>query len=93
MPLENFYSGDECWFEFAALFETQWAKCSFQRELLEKLGGAEDLAMVIYGTLLGTSMDWVEKEVPALEGLKPVDCLNSESGVRRLRTCLHRFPR
>lgn len=93
MSLEEYYPGDDSWRDFVSLFKSEWKNCSFKNELLVRIGGAEDMAMVIYGTLQDSSMKWIESEIPALEGVSPILCLNSDDGIKRLRTCLHRFPR
>ena len=93
MPLEEYYLGDDSWKDFVSHFKSVWENCSFKNELLAEIGGAEDLAMVIYGTLQGTAIKWIESEVLALEGLSLIQCLNTNNGIKRLCTCLHRFPR
>ncbi len=93
MPLEEHYLGDENWYNFVSLFKLEWQKCPFKTELVEKLNGMEDLAMVLYGTCLNSSLNWVENKIPALDGLTPIECLKNDSGIKRLKTCLNRMPR
>ena len=61
--------------------------------LLWMLGGDEDLALVIYGSVFETATDWVGQKIPALDGRSIKECIESESGMRDVRSMLMRLPR
>lgn len=91
--LEQFYSGDAAWSSFATLFVNDFSRCIYKDELKKALGGHEELAAVIYGSFGETALQWISQSVPALSGLSPLECLESEAGLKRLRTMLMRMPR
>ena len=90
--LENYYSGDADWKEFSSLFDEQWISSDFQNSLLLKLDNKTDLAKVIYHHFLESSLKWINRKVPALNGLTPLECIQNEDTEMRLRECLMRMP-
>lgn len=92
MPLEDYDSGDPAFSRLADLLRGEWAACPFQQPLLDRVGD-EEIAVVVYGSLLDGSLEWLERNVPALDGATPLDCLRTAAGARRLKECLLRFPR
>lgn len=92
MPLEDFYAGDEGFHRLALACEPEWAGCTCQERLLLAVGGDRDLAVVCHYQLGGRVFAWLDSAVPALEGLTPRQCLQSEAGRRRLKECLWRMP-
>ncbi|MEZ5007636.1 MAG: hypothetical protein R2753_05720 [Chitinophagales bacterium] len=91
MELENFYKGDEDWRNRVTVDSKLWTNSVSQIELLEKLDNHLDIAIVVNGKLGDSSLSWIDGEIPALENLKPVDCLQSESFMKRLKVCLSRM--
>ena len=90
--IEQYYSGDENWNEWVEMCkEDFWENSDYQKSLLDKLKENLDLAIVIYGRLGTESINWVEKKVPALENLTPLECLTSKKLILRLRKCLMRM--
>jgi uncharacterized protein (DUF2384 family) len=90
--LENFYAGDIAWFALVELIrEDYWQETQIQKDLLKKVENKIDLAIVIYGRVKNDCLDWVDRKIPALENLRPVDCLNNEFRTLRLRECLMRM--
>lgn len=90
--LENYYPGDGPWKSFVGVWRDDWSACTFKEQLLYVLSGKEDLAIVIYGLCGNGSLRWVNENVPALDGITPLQCLLSIEFLKRLRTCLMRFP-
>lgn len=91
--LEQYFSGEEQWREFARLFEAEWARCDFKDELLSAVGGDREIAMVVYGSVLYRPLEWVDKSIPALSGSTPRECSKTEDGRKRLKEMLMRLPR
>ena len=93
MPgLEKYYAGDEIWGRSVEIFSTHYLDDN-AHFLAKKLDGHLDLAVIIYGKRgLKEGLWWIESEVPALEGVKPVDCLNDPELLKRLRECVMRMP-
>lgn len=93
MPeLERYYSGDADWNDFVKLYSEDYLDDN-ARILSKKLKGALDLAIVIYGKRgLREGEWWIEQEVPMLNDIKPLDCLDNPDLLKRLRECLMRMP-
>ncbi|MCU5771728.1 hypothetical protein N5923_08865 [Erwiniaceae bacterium BAC15a-03b] len=90
--LEHYYAGDEKWKNCADFYAEDYLDDN-ARLLAKKLDGNLDLAVIIYGKIgLKEGLWWVEREVPALEGVKPVDCLKDPELLKRLRECVMRMP-
>ena len=90
--LEHFYSGDETWEHFAACGVEAWSSCERQEEVLDAVGGALELAMVIWHHFDDRYAKWLETNISALGGLSPRECLCTDWGIKRLRECLMRMP-
>lgn len=90
--LEQYYSGDNDWNEFVALYDEFWTNNQFQQELADVLGGKIDLAKVIYGKFSTSSLVAINQKVPALDNLTILECIESEQLILRLRVCLMRMP-
>jgi len=93
MPgLEKYYAGDESWSRSVEIFSAHYLDDN-ARLLAEKLEGHLDLAVIIYGKRgIKEALWWIEREVPELEGVKPVDCLKNPELLKRLRECVMRMP-
>lgn len=90
IELERYYCGDDAWNRFCTLF-VQHSGHPWVVEASQKLNGHIDLAYVIYGVLGAGYEQWIYQEVPALDDLRPVDCVASSDLVKRLRECLMRI--
>jgi hypothetical protein len=92
MPsLEHHYAGDEKWKSYSDFYAEDYLDNN-ARLLSEKLDGHLDLAVIIYGKRgIKEALWWIEREVPALEGIKPVDCLKNPELLKRLRECVMRM--
>jgi hypothetical protein len=89
--LEIYYAGDETWKRSVKIFSDTYLDDN-ARFLSEKLDGHLDLAVIIYGKRgIKEALWWIEQEVPALEGMKPVDCLKEPELLKRLRECVMRM--
>ncbi len=91
--LEKYYPGDAAWQNFAALFDDDWAACNFRADLLKALGGEEEIAKVVYGSVFRRALRWIDEPVPALLNQTPRACAGTEAGRKRLKTMLMRMPR
>ncbi|PFH29817.1 MULTISPECIES: antitoxin Xre/MbcA/ParS toxin-binding domain-containing protein [Burkholderia] len=90
--LEQYYAGDDSWNAFSALFAKYQDLPEVQR-LARDLDGQLDLACTIYWVAGPESArKWINSRVPALDDIRPVDCVGNPDGVKRLRVCLMRMP-
>lgn len=89
--LEKYYPGDEAWNNYVLTFKKRWKECTFKQELLKQLKNADDIAIVMYGIGADTTMDWIATPIPALHNLTPIQCLESEQLIRRLKSMLIRM--
>ncbi|UOK42165.1 MULTISPECIES: hypothetical protein [Flavobacterium] len=87
IELEKYYS-EENWKHFSETFQG----LNVPNNLIMSLNDNEELAKVIFGLLEKDSNDWINKSVPALDYLKPLDCLEKENLLKRLKVCLTRMP-
>ena len=92
IELEKYYTGDEHWNSYAEAFDEHWIEDDIQKKLLEKLEGDIQLAKVINYHLVENSISWLYDNIPALDNLKPIECLKKRNLILRLRECLMRFP-
>lgn len=92
MKLEDEYPGDAAFARFSETCEESWKVFPDQQLLLEKLRGDIGLARAVAYHCAEYSLQWLEQEIPALDNASPLECLGTEAGVRRLRTCLMRIP-
>ena len=90
LGLEHFYKGDKEWLQFVKLFEEEWNSTDEQIKLLNLLEQRDDLAKVIYALALNNSFSYVRTPIPALNDLTPLQCLQREDLIKRLKVCLMR---
>lgn len=90
--LEEDYPGDAAWQAFASLYTQEYDDAN-SRALADVLSGHLDIASIIYGKRgIKEAFWWIEQSVPALDGLRPLDCLADPVLLRRLKTALMRMP-
>lgn len=90
--LEDEYPGDAEWQEFVRLYEEDYLDDD-ARTLAKQLDGNLDMAIILYGKRgLKEGLWWVEQQVPALDNIRPADCLKDPKLIKRLRTALMRMP-
>lgn len=90
--LEQYYSGDDSWIRFSKLYE-EYKNLEEVIKLSGKFNGDLVLASVIYGKM-GEDyyLKWIEKKIPALDYLTPLDCNDDLTLVMRLKEMLMRMP-
>lgn len=94
MPLENYYRGDEAFAAFATAIEpvvrdslAQWGDWS---ELVVLCRGDEALARAVFYAAAESSLTWMNERPPVLEGMTAAECLESPTGLARLKEALMR---
>ncbi len=90
LGLEQYYKGDKEWLNFVDHFEEKWNNTDEQIKLLRLLDQREDLAKVIYALTLNNSFSYVRTPIPALKDLTPLQCLQRDDLIKRLKVCLMR---
>ncbi len=90
--LEQFYKGDDDWKDYVEFYSKIWNTCNYKDLLLSELGNDLNLAQVVYGILEDESLVWINCNIPALDNLKPVECIDDENLKKRLKVVLTRFP-
>lgn len=90
--LEQYYSGDEHWLIFSKLYR-KYGVCEEVVNLSKKFNSDIILASVIYGKI-GENyyLEWIEKKIPALDYLSPLDCSGRRDLTNRLKEMLMRMP-
>lgn len=91
IELEQYYKGQKSWENFIEIFDYNWKNSEFQKTLLSKVDNRIDLAKVIDYIIGETSLSWLNKNIPALDNLTPLECLKSEKLINRLKVCLMRM--
>jgi hypothetical protein len=92
MPLEKFYGGDQRFIEYSEVFIEFWETFEGKDKLLELLNQDIVIARPIAYHIEDNFEEWLNSSVPALDNATPLDCLKTASGIKRLKTCLERFP-
>lgn len=87
--LEQYYPGEEDWIIFSDLY-SNIPQSAILSELESKFKD-RSLAIVIAGILGDMSQEWINKKIPALDNLRPVDCVDDPRLQKRLRTMLMRM--
>ncbi|ALI01323.1 hypothetical protein C1Y08_23235 [Pseudomonas sp. FW306-02-F02-AA] len=89
--LEDDYPGDAEWQVLVQLYEEDYLDDA--RTLAKRLDGNLDMAVILYGKRgLKEGLWWIEQQVPALDNIRPADCLKDPKLIKRLRTALMRMP-
>lgn len=90
--LENYYSGDDRWSRYVALYNEGYIDDN-PKILAYKLNGLMNLAVVIYGRKgFKEGIWWIEQQVPMLANIRPINCLNDTRLINRLRESLMKIP-
>jgi hypothetical protein len=79
------------WLEFVTACKPFWEACPFKEKLIAACAGKEDIAIVAYFHHGASALEWLEGEVPFLNGAKPGAILKRGRG-DRVRECLWRTP-
>lgn len=88
--LEQYYPGDESWDQFTSYYRGLPSTNNLL-ELKKMLNNDEVLAKTIDGLVGQTATSWIMRFIPALDDLRPIDCLSSINLLNRLRTMLMRM--
>ena len=91
MGLEQHYLGDEAFAKYSEALEGNWNAFPQRDELLNAVGSI-DLARPIAFHCGAHFSEWLRAKIPALSNLTPLECLSSQDGIRRLKSCLMRMP-
>lgn len=90
--LEDEYLGDADWQVLVRLYKEDYLDDN-ARTLAKQLDGNFDMAVILYGKRgLKEGLWWIEQQVPALDNIRPVDCLKDPKRIKRLRAVLMRMP-
>ncbi|AWM15207.1 hypothetical protein DI487_15965 [Flavobacterium sediminis] len=92
--LEKYYRGDDSWKEFLDVFPkySDLENDKFFKLLFSDLEMKKDLSIVIFELIGGEdSIDWIHQNNPALGNLKPIECINDDKLLMRLKTLLMRL--
>ena len=87
--LENYYAGEDCWENLAKNYEN--IETMNTKELLNLLNNDIKLVNVIEGIVGNSSIMWIKRNIPALNNMKPIDCINNDFLLIRLKECLLRM--
>jgi len=88
--LELYYSGDDKWEYFSSLY-ADMPDTMFTSRLVAILNGDILLAKTIEGVVGGSSMEWIQRKIPALDNLTPLNCIVYPILYNRLKTVLMRM--
>lgn len=91
MPLEDHYAGDEAFEKYSICFNSFWGNFERQEELLNMVNGDFLIAKPIAYHLGSNFREWMHSRPPVLEGLSPIECMETKQGRNRLKCCLHRM--
>lgn len=84
------YFNQSVWDDFIATCK-KYHKKPIPQELSELIRDKE-IELAIEVSMVGNSVEWVNSEIPALNNLRPIDCLEDETLLNRLKVCLLRMP-
>lgn len=87
--LEKYYLGDDAWKNFYTLYEN--LPDTLHHNKLNELFNDITLVKVIEGKMGKTAMDWIARKIPALDNLRPIDCIDNTALLKRLKTMLMRM--
>ena len=88
--LEKYFVGEIIWKNFVKGYKG--IKTNNTNELLNLLNHNIELTNVIEGIVGENSINWIHRNIPALNNLRPIDCTNNEKLLKRLKECLLRMP-
>jgi hypothetical protein len=90
--LEQYYPGNEAWSNFVKAIPPEIDRYRLKNELVQSLGGDTEIAKVVFFHVGDGAIRWIAEPVPALDGLRPIDCVADQALIRRLKTTLMRIP-
>ena len=87
--LENYFAGNIAWNKFAKICEN--IKTKNTDKLLDIFNNDKKLVNVIEYRLMDESIKWIESRIPALNNIRPIDCVKNDKLIKRLKECLLRM--
>jgi hypothetical protein len=90
IELEKYYK-EENWNDFVKVFEKDQEKSNEELTLIDLINGNDQLARVIFESLGYESLNWVNQRIPALDNMKPIECITNSNLEKRLKVCLMRM--
>jgi hypothetical protein len=90
--LAQYYKGEDSWIEYSSLYADDWTDSNTPLQLLNICNGKIDLAKVISYHPGEQRIKWRNSNVPGLDNLVPIICLEDHKLINRLKVCLMRFP-
>lgn len=94
MPLEDYYSGDDSFYTFArtpdSKLDDEFQRWKRREELITLCKNDILLSRAIFYFHRSKSITFMNSKIAALEGLTPIECLESWSGTDRLKECILR---
>jgi len=75
------------WKDFVDALRSRWESNIITDEL-SSLIDDPDLCVAIWGCLHRQSIDWLYRDVPALDDMRPVDLIGSDVGRENIKTIL-----
>lgn len=92
IKLENYFSGEKTWNKFFEMCnDYNDSQNEDFKKLLKYLNNNFELTTVIFFRRGKHSIEWLNSNIPALDNLKPIECLKNEKLILRLKECLLRM--
>lgn len=82
---------DSGWCIFAETCRRDFDQCTFKSELVAECGGNDDIAWATFFHLKEFSLEWLHREVPALDHQVPFQLI-AAGQADRVRDCLWCMP-
>jgi hypothetical protein len=82
---------DPGWIKFAEVCRCAFDSCAFKSALVAECGGNDDIAWATFFHLGEESLEWLHRNVPALDGQMPSLLITTGQG-DRVRDCLWSMP-
>ena len=76
------------WEKFANYYTSIEIDRKNTKKLLSKFNNDHELVGVIEGLIGENTLDWIERKIPALDNIRPVDCIGNKSKVEKLKKML-----
>ena len=90
--LELYYESDKAWEAYLENYKEKWNECEFKNELVNSLNGNNDLAIAIYGKFEDSALKYINENVPILDNITPIKCLENSTLIKRLKVAVMRTP-
>jgi hypothetical protein len=92
IELTSLFCGETSWQRFVSLVSKNWESFAAKEKLIEEVNGNEDIAKVIAFRVGNNFMDWMNREIPALENMTPRWCIQHPENINGLKELLLRMP-